>query len=269
MAGPKTKTILGIQLLLSLAGFLIWEIIGRSSPGVFFLIGTPSAVFSEFKQLLFVENLSYHFWITGSEAVLGLVIGTLLGSAVGLSLWYSETAAIAARPFVIAFGTLPIFAFAPLMIVWFGIGFGMKVALAALSTVFVAFNQAHRGASLVSQEYVDVLRGMNASRHQIFSKVIIPGSLDWVLSSMRLNVGFGLLGAFIGEFISSNKGLGYLIMRASGLYNIPRALAAAIGIITLALILDYAARLVERNRHVLVQTLSVPKPIWRKRGLNS
>lgn len=263
MASPKIRTILGIQLLVSLVFLLLWEILGRSSPRAFFLIGSPSAVFSEFRQLLFEENLIYHFWITGSEAVVGLIIGTFVGAAVGLSLWYSQTAANVARPFVISFGTLPIFAFAPLMIVWFGIDFSMKVALAALSTVFVAFNQAHRGASLVSQEYVDVLRGMNATRHQIFSKVIIPGSLDWVLSSMRLNVGFGLLGAFIGEFVASNKGLGYLILRASGLYNIPRALAAAIGIIILALILDYMARLIENYRHVLVQLLSVPRLIWR------
>ena len=263
MVAPKTRTIWSIQLLVGFAFLLVWEAVGRSSSRMFFLIGTPLAVFSEFKQLIFVENLIYHFWVTGSEAVVGLTIGTLVGAAVGLSLWYSETAATVARPFVISFGTLPIFAFAPLMIVWFGIDFSMKVALAALSTVFVAFNQAHRGASMVSQEYVDVLRGMNATRHQIFSKVVIPGSLDWVLSSMRLNVGFGLLGAFIGEFVASNKGLGYLILRASGLYNIPRALAAAIGIIALALILDFAARMIEKYRHVLVQLFSVPRIIWR------
>jgi NitT/TauT family transport system permease protein len=220
-------------------------------------------VFAEFKQLLLVENLTYHFLITSSEAVIGLLIGTVVGAGVGLSLWYSETAAATARPFIIALGTLPIFAFAPLMIVWFGIGFSMKVALATFSTVFVAFNQAYRGATSVSNEYVDVLRGMNASRHQIFAKVIVPGSLDWVLSSMRLNVGFGLLGAFIGEFVASSKGLGYLILRAAGLYNIPRALAAAIGITVLALLLDFLARYVEKHRHVLVQILSVPRSIWR------
>lgn len=263
MPEAKTKTIIGFQFLAGLALLIIWEVMGRSSTKVFFLIGTPLAVLGEFKQLLLTESLFDHFLITGSEAVLGLAIGTLLGAGVGLSLWYSEVVAATARPFIIALGTLPIFAFAPLMIVWFGIGFGMKVALATFSTVFVAFNQAYRGATLVSSEYIDVLKGMNATRHQIFSKVIVPGSMDWVLSSMRLNVGFGLLGAFIGEFVASNKGLGYLILRAAGLYNIPRALAAAIGITILALMLDQAARFVEKHRHVLVQVLSVPKSIWR------
>lgn len=259
----RAKKVLALQLTLFVVLLFAWESLGRFSARIFFLVGTPLAVFTEFKQLLLVENLSYHFLVTGGEAVIGLLLGTVVGACVGLSLWYSETAAATARPFIVTLGTLPIFAFAPLMIVWFGIGFGMKVALATFSTVFVAFNQAYRGATLVSHEYVDVLRGMNASRHQIFLKVIVPGSLDWVLSSMRLNVGFGLLGAFIGEFVASNQGLGYLILRAAGLYNIPRALAAAIGITVLALLLDFVARYVEKHRHVLVQILSVPRAIWR------
>jgi NitT/TauT family transport system permease protein len=264
MANALNRKVVYLQILVCAISLATWEALGRQSKGAFFLVGTPSAVGSEFWKLLVAGNLVSHFAATGSEAVIGLLIGTFLGGAIGLSLWYSETAALIARPFIIALGTLPIFAFAPLMIVWFGIGWSMKVALAAFSTVFVAFNQSYRGATLVSGEYVDVLKGMDASRHQIFFKVIVPGSLDWVLSSMRLNVGFGLLGAFIGEFIAADRGLGYLILRAGGLYNIPRAFAAAIGITVLALMLDGCARYIEGHRHAVVQVLSVPPVIWNR-----
>ncbi|WP_321471511.1 ABC transporter permease [uncultured Paludibaculum sp.] len=264
MAKKLINRVFVLQVLICIIALVAWEAVGRQSKAAFFLVGSPSAVGAEFWKLLTMENLASHFVATGSEAVIGLLIGTFLGGAIGLSLWYSETAALIARPFIIGLGTLPIFAFAPLMIVWFGIGWGMKVALAAFSTVFVAFNQSYRGATLVSGEYVDVLKGMDASRHQIFLKVIVPGSLDWVLSSMRLNVGFGLLGAFIGEFIAADRGLGYLILRAGGLYNIPRAFAAAIGITVLALLLDACARYIEGHRHSLVQVLSVPSVIWNR-----
>ena len=220
MVQPSRKIIVFSQTVICFLLLSAWEVIGRHSRSAFFLVGSPSATALEFKRLLLSESLVSHFVVTGSEAVCGLIIGTLVGGCIGLSLWYSEVTARIARPFIIGLGTLPVFAFAPLMIVWFGIGWGMKVALAGFSTVFVAFNQSYRGATLVSSEYVDVLRGMNASRHQVFFKVIVPGSLDWVLSSMRLNVGFGLLGAFIGEFIAADRGLGYLILRAGGLYNI-------------------------------------------------
>jgi NitT/TauT family transport system permease protein len=256
--------ILFIQTLIILLFALIWEGLGRSSKNIFFLIGTPLAVAGEFWQLLIAGNFIGNFFITGAEAVVGLLIGTLIGTVLGLSLWFSESAAFIAKPFVTALGALPVFALAPLMIVWFGVGFGMKVAIAVFSTVFVAFNQAYKGANSVALEYIDTLKGMNASRSQIFQKVIIPGSLDWVLSSIRLNVGFGLLGAFIGEYISSNEGLGYLILRASNLYNIPRAFAAAIGIIALALILDNIAQFIERRRYTIVQWISVPPQLWHR-----
>ncbi|KHE93640.1 MAG: ABC transporter permease [Candidatus Scalindua rubra] len=260
----KNLKVLFAQFIILGSFLCIWEIIGRISQNIAFFFGTPTAILTELKKLIIEDGLHSHFFITGSEAVVGLIIGTIFGSLVGLLLWYSETATEIARPFIIAVGTLPIFAFAPLMIVWFGVGFKMKVAMAAFSTVFVAFNQANKGANLVSSEYVDTMKGMNATRYQIFSKVIVPGSIDWVLSSMRLNVGFGLLGAFIGEFISSDKGLGYLILRAGGLYNIPRAFAAAIGITILALILDALARYIERNRHLIIQWISVPRLLWKK-----
>lgn len=252
------------QIAIAAAGLLTWECLGRLSPLWRFLIGTPTAIASELWDLVAHNGLWGHFTVTGSEAVLGLAIGTVLGSAGGLLLWYSDTAARVARPFVLALASMPIFAFAPLLIVWFGVGFGMKVALAALSTVFVAFNQGYRGATLVAADYQDTLRGMNASRRHIFRKIIVPGSIDWVLASMRLNIGFGLLGAFIGEFIASDRGLGYLILRASGLYNVPRALAAGVGIVTLAFCLDAVGRAIERRRHLLVQVISVPRLLWSK-----
>ena len=256
---------LGTQILIAASLLAAWETAGRLSVSFMFMLGTPSAILGEFVRMLVDEGLAWHFLVTGTEAVVGLTIGTLVGLGFGLSLWFSDYAARIARPFVIVLGSLPIIAFAPLMIIWFGIGIEMKMALAALSTLFIAFNQAHRGVSSVAETYVDVMRGMNAPRRQTFVKVVIPGSMDWMFSSMRLNVGFGLLGAFIGEFISSDKGLGYVILRASALYNVPRALAAAAGIAILALLLDAFGGWVEKHRYVIVQFISVPRPLWRNR----
>ena len=255
--------IVAIQITIALMFFVLWEVIGRASSTAFFFVGTPLTTLSELRQLITEGHFVLHFLTTGFEALSGLLIGTLVGSGAGLALWYSDTTDRIARPFVLGLGTLPVFAFAPLMIVWFGIGLKMKVALAVFSTVFVAFTQSHRGATSVSSEYIDVLKGMNATRKQIFAKVIVPGSLDWVLSSMRLNVGFGLLGAFIGEFIAANKGLGFVILRAASLYNVPRVMAAAIGITILAITLDRMAQAVENRRHAIIQLISVPSSLWR------
>ncbi len=252
------------QLSMFVSILILWQVFGSLNKSVFFAIGSPQRIYQEFAKLWIEDKLYIHFFITGGEAVTGLVIGTLIGSVSGLLLWYSDKFTSIIRPFIIAIGTLPILAFAPLFIFWFGIGFGMKVAIAAFSTVFVAFNQAQRGAISVSTEYIETVKGMNASKTQIFSKIIVPASINWVFSSMRLNVGFGLLGAFIGEFVSSDKGLGHLILKAAGLYNTSRALAAAVGIAVLAIILDYLARLIEKNSVKILQWLSVPQSLRKK-----
>jgi NitT/TauT family transport system permease protein len=263
MTGYRIKLMM-TQLAIAMCLLAVWEASARSSTAISFLIGSPSTVTGELLSMLANEEFAWHFAVTGSEAVIGLTVGTFLGLMLGLSLWFSDRAAEISRPFVIVLGAIPIIAFAPLMIIWFGIGFEMKVALAALSTLFIAFNQAHRGVRAVSEAQVDVMRGMNAPRSQTFFKVVVPGSMDWMFSSMRLNVGFGLLGAFIGEFIASDRGLGYLILRASALYNVPRAMAAAGGIAVLALLLDALGRWIERNRYGVVQVISVPRLIWRR-----
>jgi NitT/TauT family transport system permease protein len=234
-------------------------LVAQRQPRIAFLFGTPSLVFKELVALVRSGEFFTHFFVTGAEALCGTFLGTLLGCSLGISLWLSRSVALAVRPVVFVIGNLPIFAFAPLMIVWFGVGFTMKVVLAALSTGFVSFSLAYRGAQGVGADSLEVLRAMRASKRQMFLKVIVPASLDSVFNAARLNVGFGLLGAFIGEFISSDRGLGYLILRASGLYNVPRVFAVCVGILLLALLFDLAATFLEKRRSRIMQLISVPK----------
>ncbi len=257
-----TKVRLG-QALLALVFLTVWELAGRLSLRANFLLARPSAVVSSLVDMAADGTLFTGMATTAWEAFAGLVIGTTIGSFLGLSLWLSSVAKTLVRPFILIVSTLPVFAIAPLLIVWFGIGIEMKIAMATLATVFVAFNQGLRGTESVSGEFVETMLGFGASRRQIFRKVVVPGAFDWVLSSMRLNVGFSLLGAFIGEFVAADRGLGYEVLKASGLYNVPRALAAAGGLVFLAVVLDQGAAWVERRRSRVVQLLTVPSVIWK------
>ena len=116
----------------------------------------------------------------------------------------------------------------------------------------------------MTSAHIDILRAMGATRWSVFVKVIIPGSLVWVLHGMRVTVGLSLLGAFIGEFIASDAGLGHLILRSSSLYNMPLAMAGALGIVLLAVLFDLFARLLIQNTENIARWLSVP--LWIRRG---
>lgn len=240
----------------------IWEIIACLSPRIQFAVASPTTVGPQVIELLRGAKILPHIIATGGASFLGLILGTLAGTLLGLLTWFSKTTAILLQPFVLALGALPILAVAPLMIIWFGIGLKMKVALACLSTVFVAFAQSSRGAESVSKTYIEVLRGMNANGRQIFFKAVIPGSLDWVFSAMRINAGLALLGAFIGEFIAANVGLGHLVLKSSSLYNVPRAIAASLFIVALALAFDCLAGLVEKHRNKIIKLICIPRIAW-------
>jgi NitT/TauT family transport system permease protein len=144
-----------------------------------------------------------------------------------------------AKPYVVAIGAVPVFALAPVMIVWFGIGIFSKIMIAALSTVIVAIVQAYEGATSVDTRHLQLLQVMGATRYQTFRKVVVPSALIWVVNSMKLNVGFALLGAFIGEFISSEQGLGYLVLKAAGLYDMSKVFAGCLAIMAIALMLNW------------------------------
>ncbi|MFN7662557.1 MAG: ABC transporter permease [Alphaproteobacteria bacterium] len=262
---PQHKRLVGLARLILLCTFLtIWELLGQLNQSALFFISCPSQVFPAFMGLVLRQNLFSHFMTTAAEAFVGSTLGTFVGTAIGLTLWYSSFVATVLHPFILVAGSIPLITLAPLFIVWFGIGFQMKVALAFFSTVFLALAQSYRGALEANACYSEVLCAMRASKTSIFKRAILPGSLNWVFQSMRLNIGLGLLGAFLGEFIASQSGLGYLILRAASLYDMPNAISAATGIAILAIIFDRIATLIESNSIRITEVLTVPKIIWKR-----
>jgi NitT/TauT family transport system permease protein len=243
-----------------------WQLGGHYSPSFNFLLGTPTQIVFELAKYIGSGEFFKDAGTTGVEALVGLILGTFLGALGGLLVWLSSTVAATIRPFVFGLSSFPVFAIAPLMIVWFGIGVEMKIAFSCLATIFVAFNQAYTGANMVSKDFLDLMRGFGATRWLQFRKIVVPASLDWVLAALRVNTGLSILGAFIGEFVAANQGLGRAIMTAAGLYNIPKALAAACGIVMLAAVFNWVAGLIEKHRSRLIQYISVPKAIRHVRS---
>jgi NitT/TauT family transport system permease protein len=231
-----------IPLLVFIA---VWEFAVRGNNQLLFFFGSPSRI----ARYLFIKTLDWSlpidFAITFAEALAGFIIGNVVGAIIGLGLWYSRTAFVISKPYIVALGSAPIFALAPLLIIWFGTGILSKIMIATLSTVFIALLQAYTGASEVSTDYIRLMRTFGARKNQIFRKVIAPASIVWVMSAFRLNVGFAILGAFIGEFISSNRGLGHVILVASGLFDIPLVLCGVLLLVCMALVLNFAISKIE------------------------
>ena len=236
-----------LKILPLLIFLLIWEFlispIGKNT----FLFSKPSLVFIVLIENIKKMQLVYDFLVTGYEALMGFIIGNIVGVVIGFSLWYSELIAKISKPYIIAIGAIPIFAIAPMTIMWFGTGIFAKIMMAALSTFTIALSQSYLGSQNVDVNQINLLKTFGASKFLIFRKLIIPSSLIWVFSSLKLNIAFALLGAFIGEFISSERGLGYRILKSSSLYDTSLLLAALLCLVLLAFFLNSVVGIFERK----------------------
>lgn len=253
----KEKLKLFVLRLIPLVVFvLLWEFLVRGDKQRIFYFGLPSNIWNYIVTKLSDGTLVNDFMTTLSETLLGFLLGNFIGTIIGLSLWFSSRAFAISKPYIIALGSAPIFALAPLMIIWFGTGMYSKVMMATLSTVFVALFQAYSGAAEVDKNYIKLMKSMNASKIQVFRKVIAPSSIVWVASAFKLNIGFALLGAFIGEYISSNAGLGHLILVASGLFDISLVLTGVLMLIIIAISLNYiVGKLEQPIKKAIVKSL--------------
>jgi len=235
-----------LQLAPGLAIVLTWQAVVHFVPRYEFFIGSPLGIAWEFGVLWREENLPVHVAVTTIEAILGFLAGCLLGTVVGLGLWGSQRIYEISKPYLIALGSVPVFAFGPVLIFWFGTGLLSKIVLGFLSTFVIAVVQAHTGASEADPNLLRVIKAFGGTQRQAFFKIIVPSATIWVLSGIRLNIGMALLGAFIGEFISSRRGLGHLIMVAEGLYNVNQIWVGTICIVCIAIFFHACTMPIER-----------------------
>ncbi len=201
---------------------IAWQGFVTGVPQRLFLFGSPTQIFQVALQELPQAAIWHDMGVTLSALLAGLALGTLAGTAGGLLLALHPVARAVSRPYLIFFGSVQIFTLAPLLVIWFGIGWGAKVAMAALVTGFVALQQAASGATAAEQHYLGYARSLKADPSRVMWHIILPGALHWVLAGLKLNIGFATLGVLVGEFISAEDGLGHYIFKASGVYDVPR-----------------------------------------------
>ena len=214
--------VLLVQVLILIAFLAFWEFEAGKSKQSAFMFGSPSAIWSFLWKMILDGSLLRDISVTGLETVLGFLIGNLIGTLVGLSLWYSLFVSRVVQPFVIAIGSIPIIALAPIIIIWFGTGLASKIAMSTLSVVVVALVTSYKGAIGVDPDQINLLRTLGARKPQIFSKLVVPASLTDIFAGLKLTVGLALIGAIVGEFMSSSVGLGHAIFQAGSLYAIPK-----------------------------------------------
>jgi len=223
----------------------VWEAASGRLISVFFL-SRPSLIAAKFWSILVDGTLLSHMAITTGEALSGFVIGGAAGAVLGLALGRSRLLAETLDPFIVMFYSLPKVALAPMFILWFGVGFQMRVLFTAIIVLFLVFLSTYTGVRNVSRELVTVFQLMGANERHLLRMVILPSAFTWIFAGLRLSVPYALIGAIVAEILAGNAGLGYLVEHAAAQFDTAGVFAALAGVMLLALTLNYGVRRLER-----------------------
>lgn len=212
-----------------------------------FFFGEPAKVFWVIVDWFTSFEIFEHLWVTLLETLLGFLIGSVAGLAVGLWLALSNTASAVMEPYIKGFNSMPRVVLAPIFAVWFGLGIWSKVALGVTLVFFVVFFNVYQGVREVSPTLLANARMLGASRRQLLRSIYLPSAMSWVFASLHNAVGLAFVGAVVGEYLGSSKGVGYLILQAEGTFDINTVFAGIIVLTGFALVLDALVTLVEQR----------------------
>ncbi|KOC88715.1 ABC transporter permease [Winslowiella iniecta] len=217
------------------AGFmLLWWLITFSAIPAF-LLPSPVAV----AQALWNGHafLLHHTLITATEMLCGLLLGVLLGALLALAMIYSPRVQRWLMPVVVTSQAIPVFALAPLLVLWFGFGISAKVAMAVLVIFFPVVSTFYDGLRQVNGDYLDLARTMGASRWAQLRHVRLMAALPAFGSGLRMAAVIAPIGAIIGEWVGSAEGLGYLMLNANARMQTDLCFAALFILVVLTVLL--------------------------------
>ena len=235
------------QALLLLASFGLWQVLTMTGVLPPFFFGEPLLVLEKIWQWFASGEIFPHLGITLLETLLAFVFGTVLGLGVGLWLGLNRLAATLADPYIKAMNAMPRVILAPIFAVWFGLGLWSKVALGVTLVFFMVFFNVFQGVREVSPVVLANARMLGAGRRQLLRHIYLPSAMSWVFSSLHTSVGMAFVGAVVGEYLGSAKGVGYLILQAEGSFDINTVFAGILVLTAFALALDALVSLAEQR----------------------
>ena len=232
-AWPHAVTLVRVAIILAV--LVVWEGLARSGWLYQDVVPRLEIIAAALWKLLSAPDYYVNLGATASEVGLGLAIGGTLGLAVGLALGANRLMARAFEAYLYYLGPTPKIIFFPVMIMWFGVGPESKVALGTLSCFFpVALNVA-AGMRQIDKVLIRVGQSFRATTWQMVQKIYLPAMRHPIINGVRLGFGFALIGTLLAETKLSNKGIGFLIIQAYSIFDMPGMYAMLIVLFVLAI----------------------------------
>ncbi|HZC55858.1 MAG TPA: ABC transporter permease [Xanthobacteraceae bacterium] len=234
-AKPWFSAVLLLRVAIVLFVLVVWQIMAVS--GLFYRGVVPSLpeIGLALIKLLSTSDFYWNLWVTAREIATGLMIGGLCGVVAGLVIGANRFIAQAFEPYLYYLGPTPKIVFFPVMIMWFGVGAGSKIAMGAVSCFFpIALNVA-AGMRQIDPVLIRVGDSFRANPWQMATKIYLPAMRHPIINGLRLGLGVALIGTLLAETKLSNQGLGFLVIQAYNSFNMPQLYAILVVLFVLAI----------------------------------
>lgn len=242
----EKRIILISQVLIVFFLLFIWQVLADFKLINTFIFSSPKNIINTLIKLQ-DNNLFGHIFITMYETIVSFLIASLLGIVIGAILWRYKLLAKILDPYLTVLNSLPKVALGPLIIIWVGTSTNSIIFMALLISSIISIINIYNSFIMTDKSYITLLKSFGASEREIFFKVVIPSNITNIISTFKINISMSLIGVVMGELLVSKKGLGYLIMYASQVFNINLVLTSVFILGILSFVLYYLIHILEKK----------------------
>ena len=231
-----------LVLLLSL-----WELCARLGIINDFIFSSPSRVTACFLNMVVDKSIFMHIGVTVMETLISFSLVTISGLLIAVLLWSSRSISEVLEPYLVMLNSLPKSALAPILIVWLGNNIKTIIVASISVAVFGCIMTIHTGFSQIDPDMIKLIYSLGGKKKDVLFKVLLPGSVPLIISNTKVNIGLCLVGVIIGEFLAANKGLGYLIIYGSQVFQMDLVVMSIVILCIVSAILYQGISLLEKK----------------------
>jgi len=236
-----------LRIMIFAAFLILWEAGAYFGWIDSFFFASPSKVVACFIRQLTDNLLLTHIGVTLYETVISFLLVIFLSLVCSTMLWYSTKLSDVLEPYLVILNSLPKSALAPLFIVWLGTGTTTIIVAGMSVALFGSIISFYTGFRQVDPEKITLIQTLGGKKKDAFFKVVLPGSVPILLSTAKVNIGLALVGVIIGEFLAARRGLGYLIIYGSQVFQLDMVITAIIILCIIALLFYKSIQMVEHR----------------------
>ncbi len=225
--------ILITQIMLAVLFIATWQLLAHFNLINTFITSSPSRVLKTIINLHQTNNLYTHIFSTVFETIISFSVGTIIGIVIATILWWNSFLSKVLDPYLIVLNSLPKVALGPIIIIWIGANTTSIVVMALLISVIVTIINVLQGFKETDPIKIKLMKALGATKYQTYFKLVLPSSFNNIISALKINVSMSLIGIVMGEFLVSKKGIGYLIVYGSQVFNLDLVIT---GIVILAIV---------------------------------